>query len=188
MQWTAYALPCQRGYWLMIRLFWTFSVACVLSGCGLAHQIQFQQRVAEAQKINAAEAAECKARHPEPNQKPVTPWIKCLNATNYKFASQVGDPNIDLLRLASAQMVALGERYDSGQLTEAQYDVEKATIGASYNSQLLQRRNSTLMANAAVDQASAAQQQAAATTAAAINSSTPKTTTCNRLGNTVTCY
>jgi hypothetical protein len=42
---------------------------------------------------------------------------------------------------SSAQMLALGERFDAGRLSQSQYEVEKATIGTAYAGGVAQRRN-----------------------------------------------
>jgi hypothetical protein len=76
-------------------------------------------------------------------------------------------------------MLALGERYDAGRLSQSQDEVEKATIGTAYAGGVAQRRNAAVTANAAAEQAAAAR-------SAAWPASKP--TTCNRFGNSVTCY
>jgi hypothetical protein len=95
----------------------------------------------------------------------------------------IGGPILDLAEVLAAQMIVIAERYDSGKLTVAEFESEKASAVANFNSQAIARENSAAMVNAAQSQALAAQQQARQQ---AIRAAVP--TTCTSLGNTVTCY
>ena len=160
--------------------------AALLGGCGLAQQAKLNQEHADAQKTRDREAAECERLYP-PHHRPVSPRLKCVTDAYLKFGLR-GDPNMDLLRVMSAQMLVAGERFDGKKTSQVEFEAEKATVLADYNSKILQRRNSTMVANAAADQAAAAQHQAWSAHQQALAASIPKTTTCNRFGNTVTCY
>lgn len=158
----------------MARFLWML-ITGTLAGCGLA----IEARLQEAQKLYEAQVAQCERLYPDRHRKPTQPRVSCFNNANMKLAEH--DPDIDLTRAMTTQMLVLAERFDAGRSTPAQFEAEKAAVFADYRTRVMQRQNSTAMANAAADQAAAARQQAIAATM-------PKTTTCNRFGNTVTCY
>jgi hypothetical protein len=128
-------------------------------------------------------SAECEKLYPNRTQKPVMPRIRCFNDAimAYQLAHErsTGNPNLDLARAMTAQMLVVGERYDKGAITEAQFEADKANVHSEYVTKVARRQNEAAMVGAARTQAVAAQQQA-------IAASMP--VTCNRFGNTVTCY
>jgi hypothetical protein len=111
------------------------------------------------------------------------PRIRCFNDAimAYQLAHErsTGNPNLDLARAMTAQMLVVGERYDKGAITEAQFEADKANVHSEYVTKVARRQNEAAMVGAARTQAVAAQQQA-------IAASMP--VTCNHFGNTVTCY
>jgi hypothetical protein len=131
-----------------------------------------QAKLQEAQKTYETQVAACERMYPERHRKPTLPRVKCFNEANMKLAEQ--DRDIDLVRVMTTQMLVLAERFDAGRLTEAQFEAEKAAVFADYRTRVLQREDSATIADASRQQAIAA--------------SMPRTTTCNRFGNTVTCY
>jgi hypothetical protein len=159
---------------------WILAFALALSGCGLAKIAEREKALAEARQVHQRDLAECERRFPDRYKKPTMPRVQCFNEANLRFAAG-GDPDIDLLRAMGARILVSAERYDAGRLTPAQYEAEKAGVFAEYNTQVQQRRNNAVVADAANRQAWAAQAQA-------IQAAMPRTTTCNRFGNTVTCY
>jgi hypothetical protein len=168
----------------MGRLFGLLGAVLVLvGGCGLAKQIQINKEAEAAKKAQAAQIAECERLFPDRLRKPVTPRVKCFNEANLSYhmayARSVGNPYLDLVRLMTAQMLLIAEKYDAGGLTEAQFEVAKATAQSDYASKVADRKNASAMVGAAQTQADAAQRRA-------IAASMP--VTCNRYGNSVTCY
>jgi hypothetical protein len=177
MMWTA------AGRWLVL------ASALTLAGCGLAQQAKIQEEIAVAKKTRDAQIAECKRRYPDHHRKPVTPRIKCFNEAdlNYNAAydQSVGNPQLDLVRSFTAQRLVIGERYDNGHLSQAQYDAEMASAEADSNSPILQRQNEADMIAAAQSQAAAAYASSAAASSAAAAASRPRT--CTRIGYSVIC-
>ena len=148
-------------------------VAFALAGCGPS---KLQLEAQAARDAYEAAIAACERSFPDRHRKPVTPRVKCFNEANLNLAAR-GDPNVDLVTAMTAQMLVLAERFDGGRFSEARFESEKAVVFANYRTQVLQRENSAAVADAAQAQAWAAQQAA-----------TPRSVTCNRFGNTVTCY
>jgi hypothetical protein len=132
---------------VLISLFGLFA-----TGCGIALQVQRQ----EARTAYQAEIAECNRLYPDKYLKPATPRVKCFTDAAIRMAERGADPNMDLARAMTTQMMVIAERYDNGRLSPAQFDAEKAAAFADYRTRLIQRHNSTVMANAAADQAAAA--------------------------------
>lgn len=93
---------------------------------------------------------------------------RCHNDAEHKLARIYDKP--DLLNLRLATRLALAERIDKGQISESQAELEFAQVGAQIGSQEAARDTNATMAAAAVQMA------------------TPRATTCNRYGNSVTCY
>jgi hypothetical protein len=149
----------------------------VVTGCGLAQQALMRQELEAHRKAHEAAEAECHRLYPDPNRKPATPKIKCLADVHLRFATN--DPHIDLLRMMTSQMLVIGERYDTGKITVAQFEAEKAAAFSDYTTRVAQRQNGAAMAEAA-------QQQANAATWQAYSANRPRT--CNTWGNTVNCY
>jgi len=154
------------------------ATALLLGGCGPSHQELLR---AEVQKVHDTDMVRCTEQHPDRFRKPATLRVKCVNDANIKLATDGRDPNIDLVQTLAAHMLAVAERYDDGKLTKAQFDAERTAAFSDFRTRMLQRENSATIADAATRTAAAAQQQA-------ITSSIPRTVTCNRFGNTVTCY
>lgn len=148
-----------------------------LGGCGLAKQAQIREEVAAAAKLRDEQRDECRRQFPDRLKKPVMPRIKCVSAAliayhEAKKRSGGGSPHFDLVRLMTAKMAMAGERFDSGIISETQFEVESAAVESDYLSAVRARINSTSIARSAEIQAEAA--------------SAP--VTCNRFGNSVTCF
>lgn len=93
---------------------------------------------------------------------------RCINAAEEKLAAVYS--NRDLLQLRLASRLAIAEKQDKGLISDAQAELEFAQINTQIGSQEASR-----VANA---------QMAAAATQMAM----PRMTTCNRIGNSVTCF
>jgi hypothetical protein len=145
----------------------------------LAQQAQLRKQLEEANRAHEADIAACERQYPDKNRKPATPRVKCFGEANVRQATQTRNPDADLVRAMSAEMLVIAEQYDSGRLSEAQYEAAKAKTFSEYTSRAMQRQDNAAMA-------SAAQQQAAAATVQAYGANRPRT--CNTWGNTVTCY
>ena len=163
--------------------FLLFAALALVGGCCLVKQVQINQESEAATKAQAAQIAECERLYPDRLRKPVTPRVKCFNEANLSYHTaydrSVGNPYLDLARLMTAQMLFVAEKYDAGGLSEAQFEVAKATVQSDYASKVAERGNASAMVGAAQIQADAAQRRA-------IAASMP--VTCNRYGNSVTCY
>ena len=141
----------------LMKLAAVVAIGLLASGCAMALQRQVSD------EVNAAKAA-CAARtfrnHVEK--------ARCYNAAEQTIAAYYDKP--DLLQLRLAARLAISERIDRGQITEAQGELEFAQIGMQIGSQEATRNSTAAMA------------------AAATQIATPRSTTCNRIGNTVTCF
>lgn len=158
-------------------------IASLLASCGLVTHLARGQQLKQLETAYAAERADCEKRFPA--KKPAAPRVRCRNDAlikrNAAMEQLPGHVRIsDLARLASARYVLAAERYDAGRLSDAEYDLEVAAAENEYSTRWHDRVNGVTMATAAENQAAAARQQA-------IQSAIPKSVTCNRLGNTVTC-
>jgi hypothetical protein len=120
--------------------------------------------------------------YPDPHRKPISPRIKCFNdATLAYYTAFAGNPWSDLVRVFTARMAVIAEKYDVGQISETQFDSEKAQAVANYTVQIMQRPYSTAKVDAAPTQAAAASKQAVATVL-------PKQMTCVPTFNDTNCY
>lgn len=171
---------------------WGFAGAAALlvGGCGIAHQAKMQALSDAAEKAHATAIAACDAQYPIRKRGSEVALRQCKGAANIKYAlAQPGTPNADLVRLANARSAEAAERYDSGKLTDAQYELELAAISSELVSGMDSRSNAKTMAEAAEGQANAAQQQAASQRAQDIEKAfaPPKKTRCTTIGNTTNC-
>jgi hypothetical protein len=157
----------------------------ILTGCGLsrhARETAGENKVPVITKQNNEAIDQCQKLYPDPHRKPALPRIKCFNdATLAYYAAFADNPWSDLAREFTARMVVIAKKYDVGQISETQFDVEKAQAVAKYTSQVIQRENNAAVLNAAPTQASAASKQTLATVL-------PKQMTCVQTFNSVTCY
>jgi hypothetical protein len=162
-----------------------------LSGCGLAQQAQLRSQYEQSSAVMQRELAECNRRYPKRVKGQAADALRCSNAAFERNARSVPGNNADLVTLAGAKAVAAAERFDNGQITEAQLDVELATIHTEFAGGTQSRTNQGIMANAAAQQAAAARQQAAmqsvAAGAAIMAPPAPTTTNCSVFGNTMNC-
>ena len=153
-------------------------IAAVLSGCAS----QGTKYVQEANLVFEATIAQCKNMYPNRYEKPVTPRVSCLQDALTEYATKLAlvDPRtpLDLQNVRSAKIKLSAERFDSGAITRAEYDLIVATADSEYNSASASRNNSAIIANAAQTQARAAQAQAAAA---------QRPVSCTTIGNTTTC-
>lgn len=133
------------------------AVALAVSGCGLARQKQVQADVEAAKTV-------CRSTT-FPNR---VENAKCINAAEQKLAAVYDKP--DLLQLRLAARLAIAEKQDRKEMSDAEGELEFAKINAQIGGQEASRN-----ANA---------EMAAAATAAAM----PRSTTCTRIGNSVTCF
>lgn len=151
------------------------ALSCSLLGC-------VPQAIKDLTKMLDSELEECRRLYPNPDQRPVSPRMKCIGDATVKSSrveAKYGYKNLDLDELVRAQMVLLAERYDAGKITETEYQVEKAKIRTAYETQILQRQNSQAMV-------AAAQEQAAAASSQAIAASRP--VSCTIIGHTASCF
>lgn len=132
-------------------------IALALSGCVSARMQQVGEEV-------DAEKAICRAQ----NFTKKVQLSQCLNNAEQRFAGVYPYP--DLLQLRAATRLALSERQDRGEITQAQAELEFAQVITQITAQEQSRATNAQMADAAT------------------RMSMPRRTTCNRYGNTVTCF
>jgi hypothetical protein len=158
----------------------------ILTGCGLSRHAQRETAIENKEppiaKQNNEAIDQCQKLYPDPHRKPILPRIKCFNdATLAYYTAFAGNPWSDLVRVFTARMVVIAEKYDVGQISETQFDSEKAQAVANYTVQIMQRPYSTAKVDAAPTQAAAASKQAVATVL-------PKQMTCVPTFNDTNCY
>jgi hypothetical protein len=148
----------------------TFCVA--LAGCGLAARKERQEQMAAAVAAKDQGIVACKAQYPDEN-KDFVARNKCGYEAAQKIRPFVTYP--DLFDQSWATSALLAEQLQTKKITRAEADLQMAQTRAQTTAEE-QRRN---LANRSV----AAQESAAA---AAWMASGP--VTCNRIGNTTTCF
>ena len=166
----------------MIRITSVLGLILTLSGCGLAMQAEEKKVRGQAAAIRDAELADCYRKYPDDVKRPVTPRVNCIWDARMKFArlgALHGYRHLDLEEVFRAKIFLLAEQYDSGNMSEAQYRLEKAQAESDFKSKVMQRENSAAMVAAAEEQATAA-------SLATISASRPLT--CSTYGNTTTCH
>jgi hypothetical protein len=156
----------------------------ILTGCGLSRHAQNETEIENKEPAIARQNTEaidqCQKLHPDPHRKPVLPRIKCFNdATLAYYTAFAGNPWSALVRVFTARMVVIAEKYDVGQISEAQFDFEKEQAIANYTSQVMQHPAAKV--DAAPMQTAAASKQAVATVL-------PKQMTCVPTFHSVSCY
>lgn len=130
--------------------------ALVLAGC--------VSRRAELEKQIAADKEVCRTQK-FPNK---VSFARCINEAEQKLVAVYDKP--DLLQLRLASRLAIAEKQDKGQLSEAQAELEFAQVNAQIGSQEASRNSNAAIA------------------AAAVAASTPRAVTCHRFGSTVSCF
>lgn len=135
-------------------------LAAALAGCA-------QARINEANEQMEKEKAICRAR-PKTTHMALA---RCINdAEERGFLTSRISSGGDLVRVRLATRLALAEKQDKGQMTEAEAELEFARVNSGLTSTDQQRRNSAVTADAISSMA------------------TPRSTTCTRIGNSVTCF
>lgn len=135
------------------------AIAATLGGCA-------QQRMAEASEQMEKEKAECRA----PPRTTNMALARCINSAEERGFRASGVSGGDLLSVRLASRLAIAEKQDKGQITAAEAELEFAKVTSSLVSTDQQRRNSEVTANAVSAM------------------SAPRSTTCTRYGNSVTCF
>ena len=164
-------MPPGRGFSKM-RILGIVMLCVTLAGCGLAARKQRQEEMAAAVAAKDQGIAACKAQYPDQNKDFVV-----RNKCSFE-AAKIVRPFVtypDLFDQSWATVAVLAEQLQAKKITRAEADLQLAQL----NSQITadeQRRN---LANRSV----AAEESAAA---AAWSASGP--VTCNRIGNTTTCF
>ena len=156
----------------------------IFTGCGLSRSAQKETGIENKEpaitRQNNEAIDQCQKLYPGPHRKPVLPRIKCFNdATLAYYTAFAGNPWSALVRVFTARMVAIAEKYDVGQISEAQFDFEKEQAITNFTSQVMQRPA------AKVDAAPA---ETAAASKPAVATVLPKQMTCVPTFNSVNCY
>lgn len=149
-------------------------VAFSLSACGLVQAAKNK----ELQEKGDAAAADCRAQYPTGPKSNNVAQARCLDVVIDTYTKPV-NPHGDLLELYKAKRMMIAGKMDRGEVSYEQGLVEIAQMRAEVIGEAQRRSNNATMA-------SAAQQQADANSFAAFNAAMPKT--CNRVGNSVTCF
>jgi hypothetical protein len=153
----------------MIRILSFTLVAMSLAGCGLIAQREQQERIAAVQEQAKQMVEGCKARFSE-DAKDAIARAKCFNEADALLKTVFRDT--DLMDLRIAKRTELAEQQSRGKITRAQAMLELAELQSRLVTESQRRLNS--------DRSVRAQEL----TALAANSPT----TCNKIGNSVTCF
>lgn len=135
-------------------------VALFLSGC-------VSTRMAAAKEEMEREKAACQSAPRTTNMN----LARCINAAEekaYRASGSTGEGDLVAVRLAAR--MAIAEKIDKGQMTQAEGELEFARVYSGLVGTSEQRQNSAMTANAISSMA------------------TPRSTTCTRIGNSVTCF
>jgi hypothetical protein len=132
------------------------AVALATVGC-VSRQAQLEKQIAAEKDVCRSQTFATKVA-----------FARCINAAEQKLSAVYDKP--DLLQLRLASRIAIAEKQDKGQLTDAQAELEFAQVGAQIGTQEASRNSSAEMA------------------AAASASVRPRAVNCSRFGNNVTCF
>ena len=132
-----------------------------LAGCVQAPDDRRAKLDAESNAVNAAKA-QCLADYRAGKTKTLAGRARCENAAEEPFKHAFDD---DLFRVRQLARVAIAERMDRGEITQAEAELEFARVVADFNTQ----QRARILALRSVK----AQE---------------RSTTCNRVGNNVICY
>ncbi len=124
----------------------------VLVGCG---PVQFGA-LQTPTKIHRKSLVDCRAAWPDAKRKPVTPYVRCLNAANRKWIAAAEPLNADLVEVAARYRIEQARHYDSGEIGWSTYQLRVAEKRAALQSVRIARLNQIKRANAAADRADAA--------------------------------
>jgi len=153
----------------------TALIVCTLAGCASAQHTQNMQELDAAKLQAERDRAECNRLHPAP---PVTPGIKCQAAANYKYLAVkerlLGNAHRDIDEKHIAQALLAAERFDKGELSRAEYQLELANSNVEANTHTRQRVNDDIKVRAAILAATPPPQL-------------PTTTNCNTIGGMTSC-
>jgi len=188
---------CGRSHWgTSMRWLTTALIVFTLAGCGLARQAEIKQAADQAQAQLGVGHVECERQYPDKYKRPVTPRVKCFNAANDRYnnamARSVSNPVLDLHDAHHARRLVAAERYDKGELSQAEYELAMANSRTEATSQANDRNNKAAAVSAQQQAAAAQQSQAAIARGRAIQDAfNPRTqttnTNCNSVGNSVNC-
>lgn len=161
-----------------MRLIAVLMITLALSGCGLARAQQEREAFEQRKAAQQEEIAQCKQLYPTSARKNNVAFARCVNVANDNFFRPSGQ-NLDLLDLFAAKRIEIATQMDSGKISQEQGDVLIAQARTEATTELQRRVNNNQMV-------AAQQQQANAAMVSAWSASAPRT--CNRIGNSVTCY
>ena len=134
-------------------------LAVALAGCA---QARLNAASEEMEKDKAACRSSPRTTHMN--------LARCINAAEEKAYRNSGISGGDLVSVRLATRMAIAEKQDKGQMTEAEAELEFARANSGLVSTDQQRRNSAVTADAISSMAE------------------PRSTTCTRYGNSVTCF
>jgi len=158
---------------------WIFmlGLAVAVPSCANSRMMQLQ----DARSNMVADMKICDQVHPE---KPVIERVKCKNEAIIRYQNSIASlnvgQNVDLANLLTAKQVAIAEQYDSGQITETQYQVAMAQVASEFHTEAQRRGKEAAMVTAAQAQAAAANR--------VYTCNTSGTTFGGSYGGTTTCY
>lgn len=182
-----------------MRLALGLVVAVLVGGCGSSHQSQLQSaQMNEAMALNE-EIIACRTRYSQRVKGQAAAGIRCATAAYDRHPmAYVG--NRDLVKLFAAKSIGIAEKFDSGEISLAEFDRQIELVDAEFQVASRGRQSQDMALAAAQEQAAAARQQAAMQgimAGAAIMSGAysrppppppmPRQTNCTTFGNRTNC-
>jgi len=98
-----------------------------------------RQKIATMQEKEKRAMAECKQKRLNGELKGYAESAQCSNPLILEAHREAGDPNMDLTQLLCAYRLALAERNDKGEMTEAEAQVAMAELGVRVSQEVRQR-------------------------------------------------
>lgn len=172
--------------------------SAVFAACAGPQFDSVQEAQMDAAMARTSEIHACQAAYPKRERGRAADGVRCMNAVNVKYPPPVQIADIE--RVAAFKTLDAAERYDSGKLSDTQFDAEIAAIKAEFQFALQGRQAQAMAVSAANQQAASARQQAAMQSimagAAIMSGSTapppqplpmPRQTNCNTYGSRTNC-
>ncbi|WP_175361106.1 hypothetical protein [Bradyrhizobium sp. STM 3843] len=169
-----------------MRVFAVVLLGLLLCSCGLVVQQQHREQMAAATAAKDQATATCRAQFPDEN-KDFVARNKCLYEAAKIMRPYVPYP--DLFDKSWATVAVIAEELDAKKITRAQADLQIAQTNSEIMSEA-QRRELGNRSVVAQESAAAAQESAAAAAQSQATAAwmAPRSVTCNRMGNTTTCF
>ncbi|HKA46897.1 MAG TPA: hypothetical protein VKD68_01955 [Methyloceanibacter sp.] len=185
----AFAHEIARGWGLLLRSLRLCGLL-LLAGCGFSHHgpghapedgaVESHEPAFVKQNNDAID--QCEKLHPNSDQKPASPRVKCFNdATIAYYSALIDRRDSNEVRSFTEKMASTAKRYDAGQISSAEFNSEKEEAIVDFTSAIMQRPDSDAKVDAGRMQHKRASNEPTATLL-------PKQMTCVPVATGVNCY